>query len=62
MTSSQHGPYALGDTRATMVQTMGFAKPRGGANPQNAPQYGLESATRLHEDGIASNRGSAISR
>ena len=27
--------------------------------PQNDPQFGLESATRLHEVGIASNRGSA---
>ncbi len=27
--------------------------------PQNQSQFGLESATRLHEVGIASNRGSA---
>ncbi len=27
--------------------------------PQSRPQFGLESATRLHEGGIASNRGSA---
>ena len=27
--------------------------------PKNGPQFGLESATRLHEVGIASNRGSA---
>ena len=26
---------------------------------QNAPQFGLQAATRLHEAGIASNRGSA---
>ena len=26
--------------------------------PKKAPQFGLESATRLHEAGIASNRGS----
>ena len=32
MTSSQHGPYVLGYTRATMVGTKA-AKPRGGANP-----------------------------
>ena len=32
------------------------AIPRGGANPQNLPQFGLQSATRLHEVGIASNR------
>ena len=28
---------------------------RGGANPQSRSQFGLESATRLHEVGIASN-------
>ena len=27
--------------------------------PQTRPQFGLQSATRLHEVGIASNRGSA---
>ncbi len=27
--------------------------------PKSRPQFGLESATRLHEAGIASNRGSA---
>ena len=27
--------------------------------PKSRPQYGLQSATRLHEAGIASNRGSA---
>ena len=26
---------------------------------KSRPQFGLESATRLHEGGIASNRGSA---
>jgi hypothetical protein len=36
MTSSPHGPYAQGYTRATMVPTKG-AKPRGGANPKNRP-------------------------
>src|SRR5690606_41196446 len=35
------------------------ARPRGGANLQNQSQFGLESAIRLHEVGIASNRGSA---
>ncbi len=35
---------------------------RRGANPQNHSQSGLESATRLHEVGIASNRESAMSR
>ena len=38
------------------------AIPRGGANLQTFSQFGLESATRLHEAGIASNRESAMSR
>ena len=33
---------------------------RAGADPERRPQFGLESATRLHEGGIASNRGSAM--
>src|SRR3546814_15195681 len=32
---------------------------RPGANPQKTTQFGLHSATRVHEVGIASNRGSA---
>jgi hypothetical protein len=36
MTSSQHGPYVLGYTHATMAGTAGGAKPRGGANPCKA--------------------------
>ena len=30
--------------------------------PQSLSQFGLESATRLHEAGVASNRGSAMPR
>jgi hypothetical protein len=30
--------------------------------PKSGPQFGLQSATRLHEAGIASNRGSATPR
>ena len=40
------------------VQQRG-AKARAGANPKKASQFRLQAATRLHEDGIASNRGSA---
>jgi hypothetical protein len=40
----------------------GLATPRGGANPQSRPQFRLQSATRLHEGGVASNRASAIVR
>ena len=61
MTSNHHGLYAQGYTRATMVHTE-VAKPRGGAIPENASQFGLESGTRLHEGGIASNRASAMAR
>ncbi len=61
MTSSQHGLYVQGYTRATMDGTE-EARPRGGANPQNRSQFGLQAAIRLHEAGIASNRGSATSR
>lgn len=35
------------------------AKRRLQANPKNMSQFGLYSATRVHEAGIASNRGSA---
>ena len=35
------------------------AKGQPGANPQKPSQFGLHSATRVHEAGIASNRGSA---
>src|SRR3546814_14804388 len=35
------------------------AKGRPGANIQKPSQFGLHSATRVHEGGIASNRGSA---
>ncbi len=58
MTSSQYGPYV----RAAHVlqwAVQNDAKPRGGANRQSRPQFGLESATRLHEAGIASKGVSA---
>ena len=35
------------------------AIPRGGANPESRPQFRLQSATRLHEVGFASNGASA---
>ncbi len=37
----------------------GLAMERSGANPEEPSQFGLHSATRVHEVGIASNRGSA---
>jgi hypothetical protein len=59
MTSSQHGPDILGDTHATMVGTEGSQPARGSQSQQTRSQFGLEAATRLHEDGVASNRESA---
>ena len=59
MTSSQHGPYALGDTHATMDRTMGRQPARGSQSSQTCPQFRLEAETRLHEVGVASNRRSA---
>jgi hypothetical protein len=58
MTSSQHGPYVQGYTRATMAGTKG-CKPARGSQSQKT---GLSSdwvCNSTHEGGIASNRGSA---
>ena len=49
----------LGDTHATMACTMGRQAVRRSQSHQNRPQFGLRAATRPHEVGIASNRGSA---
>ena len=49
MTSSPHGPYGLGYTRATMAVTVGSEDCESGANPQKPSQFGLHSATRVHE-------------
>ncbi len=62
MTSNQHGPYALGDTRVTMAGTKGRQAVKRSKSHQNQSQFGLRSATRPHEAGIASNRESALSR
>ena len=62
MTSNHHGPYVLGYTRATMVGDREQLTREGDANLQTASQFGLKSATRLHEAGIASNRASAMAR
>ena len=59
MTSSQHGPYALGYTHATMGVNKGMQCREAEPIPKIRPQFGLQSATRLHEVGIASNPGSA---
>ena len=62
MTSNQHGPYVLGYTRATMAGTMGRQGATRSKSHQNRSQFGLGAATRPHEAGITSNRGSAMPR
>src|SRR3954469_16010208 len=59
MTSSPHGPYAQGCTRATMGRTERTPGRKAEPIAQTDPQFGLRAATRPHEAGIASNRGSA---
>ncbi len=59
MTSSHHGPYVLGYTRATMVGTKRLRDGDVKRIAKSRSQFGLESETRLHEGGIASNRTSA---
>ena len=59
MTSSPHGPYGWGYTRATMGETEGGYPVRVRNAVEIHPKFGLSSATRAHEVGIASNRGSA---
>ena len=61
-TSSHHGPYAQGNTRATMARTEGSYTREVKPISKSGSQFGLESATRLHEVGIASNRASAMAR
>jgi hypothetical protein len=62
MTSSQHGPYALGHTHVTMVGTKGSEAAKRSKSHQSRPQFGLKAATRLHEAGIASKRVSSTAR
>ncbi len=59
MTSNHHAPYDLGYTRATMDRTKGGRNREVKPIPQICSQFGSQSATRLREAGIASNRGSA---
>ena len=69
MTSSQHGLYILGYTHATMAGTMGSegairseSSKTGPSSDCRLQQFRLQAATRLHEDGVASKRRSAILR
>ena len=62
MTSSHHGPYVRGYTRATMVGTKGRDTGNVKLISKSQSQFGLRSATRPHEVGFASNRISAMIR
>ena len=62
MTSSHHGLYAQGYTRATMGEDKGQRHSDMKLIPKTFSQFRLQSATRLHEAGIASNRISAMIR
>ena len=59
MTSNHHAPYDLGYTRATMASDKEKRAREGKQISKTVSQFGLQAATRLHEAGIASNRGSA---
>ena len=59
MTSSQHGSYVQGNTHPTMANNNGLQPGDWKPIPEISPQFRSESATRLREVGIASNRRSA---
>ncbi len=61
MTSSHHGLYVQGYTRATMDGTK-RCEAEVELIAKNRSQFGLQAATRLHEAGIASNGRSACCR
>src|SRR5699024_8307074 len=59
ITSNHHALYDLGYTRTTMALNKGNRYREVEENSKTASQFRLQAATRLHEVGIASNRGSA---
>ena len=59
MTSNQHGAYALGHTHPTMAKNSELQARKCKLISEISPQFRLGAATRPHEAGIASNRGSA---
>jgi hypothetical protein len=59
MTSSQHGSYTLGNKHPTMAKNNEMQHGNMKQISEISPQFRLGSATRPHEVGIASNRGSA---
>ena len=58
MTSNHHALYDLGYKRATMADTKRSELARVSKPQKKQSQFGLKSATRLHEARIASNPGS----
>ncbi len=62
MTSSPHGLYAQGFTRATMVPTKRRETARWSKSQKRWLSSDCRLTTRLHEVGIASNRVSAMTR
>ena len=59
MTSSHHAPYDLGYTSTKMGVNKEKRSREAEQTSKTHPQFRLQAATRLHEVGIASNRGSA---
>ena len=60
MTSNHHALYDLGYTRTTMALNKEKQDREVEQNSETTSQFGLQAATRLHEVGIASNRGSSL--
>ena len=58
-TSGQHGAYAVGHTHPTMAKNSELRLREEKQISEISSQLGLESAIRLHERGIGSNRESA---
>ena len=58
-TSGQHDPYALGYTHPTMAKNNEWQARKCKLISEISPQFRLGAATRPHEVGIGSNRGSA---
>ena len=59
MTSNHHALYDLGYTRTTMALNKEKRSREAEQTSKTTSQFRLQAATRLHEVGIASNRGSA---
>ena len=57
--SNQHGAYVQGNTHPTMARDSGLRSRKAELILQTLPQFGLWAATRPHEVGLGSNRGSA---